>query len=142
MSRVKIKLPKTFLFSTEMRVRVRDINYAGHLGNDTVLSLIHEARARFLREHGFTELNVGGFGLIMVDAAIVYKSEAFHGDTLVVEIALDDLSNYGCDFIYRITSKSTGKEIARAKTGMVSFDFEKRKMAELPEVFSSTLAPE
>lgn len=142
MSRIKIKLPKTFPFSTEVKVRISDINYGGHLGNDTVLTLMHEARARLLQEHGFTELNIEGRGIIMVDSAILYKSEAFYGETLVIEIALDNLNRFGCDFIYKITKKETGKEVARAKTGMVAFDFEKRKIAELPESFISIFAPE
>jgi acyl-CoA thioesterase FadM len=140
MSRIKIKLPSTFPFSTEITVRISDINYGGHLGNDTVLSLMHEARARLLEEHGFTELNINGLGLIMVDAAVVYKSESFHGDSLIIEICLDNFTKYGCDFIYKITKKQTGREVARAKTGMVFFDYQKRKLVEAPETFKATFA--
>lgn len=56
MPRLKVKLPSNFPFSTEVRVRVGDVNYARHLSNDKVLALVHEARVRFLNHYGFTEL--------------------------------------------------------------------------------------
>jgi len=106
MARVKIELPNEFLFKTEIPVRINDINYVGHLGNDAVLSIAHEARLRFLKQYNFTELNVGGAGIIMVDAAVQYKSEGLHGDIVLVEIAVTDITGVGCDFVYRCTNKN------------------------------------
>ena len=64
MGRVKLDMPKEFLFSTEMPVRISDVNYGGHLGNDSVMSMAHETRVRFLAEHGYSELDVCGAGMI------------------------------------------------------------------------------
>ena len=116
MARVKIELPKEFIFKTEIPIRINDINYGGHLGNDAVLSIAHEARLRFLKHYNFTELNVGGAGIIMVDAAVQYKSEGLHGDIILVEIAVTDITRIGCDFVYRCTNKNTGTVIAIVKT--------------------------
>ena len=113
MVRLKLELPETFIFSTEISLRINDINYGGHLGNDVVLSLVHEARAHFFRAHGFTELDVDGVGIFMHDAAIVFRSEAFDGETLVVEIAASDVTRIGCDFLFRLTEKSDGREVAK-----------------------------
>lgn len=140
MARVKLALPKEFEFSTEIRVRISDINYGGHLGNDSVLSLIQEARLRFLKKYGFSEVDIDGPGLIMTDSVISYKSEAFHGEMLIIEVTVDDFSDYGCDFIYRITNKDTGKEVARAKTGIVFFDYKKKKIVGVPEKFGLIFA--
>jgi len=139
MTRVKLNLPEKFGFSTEVHVRISDINYGSHLGNDSLLSLIHEARLRFLKNFGFTELEIGGAGLIMVDSVIVYKSEAFHGEILKIEVAVDNFSKCGCDFIFRITNKKTGKEVARAKTGIVFYDYANKKVVEVPESFKAIL---
>jgi acyl-CoA thioester hydrolase len=138
MARIKLDLPEKFDFSTEIAVRISDINYGGHLGHDSVLSLTHEARLRLLRKYDFTEIDIEGSGLIISDVAIVYKSEAFYGETLKIEVATSDFSKYGCDFIYKITEKVTGREIARAKTGIVFFDYENRKVAPVPEKFKAT----
>ena len=133
--RLKLELPKTFTFSTEILVQVGDINYGGHLGNDKVLSFIHEARVRFLKQFGFTELDVDGAGTIMVDAQIIYKTEAFHGDVLKIEVAPDNFHKLGCDFFYKLVNAENGKEVAHAKTGLIFFDYEKRKMIPMPEKF-------
>ena len=58
MTRIKIELPETYLFSTEIPVRITDLNYGNHLGNDAILSLLHEARVRFLAYYGWTESSV------------------------------------------------------------------------------------
>lgn len=141
MARIKLDLPEKFDFSTEIAVRISDINYGGHLGHDSVLSLTHEARLRLLRKYDFTEIDIDGSGLIISDVAIVYKSEAFYGETLKIEVATSDFSKYGCDFIYKITEKETGREIARAKTGIVFFDYENRKVAPVPEKFKAIFPP-
>jgi YbgC/YbaW family acyl-CoA thioester hydrolase len=133
--RPKLTLPDQFTFSTEMKVRVSDVNYAGHLSNDRVLSIMHEARARFLNHHGFTEMDVAGVGTIMADAVIIYKSEAFHGDRLTIEVAVGDFHKLGCDFFYRIINQASQKEVARGKTGHVFFDYEARKMQPVPAKF-------
>lgn len=140
MARVRLDLPEEFEFSTEIRVRISDINYGGHLGNDSLLSLINEARLRFLNKNDFTESDIDGFGLIMVDAAIVYRSEGFYGEVLNIEVTTDEFSRYGCDFVYRITNKETGKEIARAKTGIAFIDYEKKRVVRVPEKFKAIMA--
>lgn len=135
MSRIQIDLPDKFLFATEITVRISDINYGGHVGHDTILTLMHEARIHFYRYLGFKdEVNLeGSVGQIVSDAAVVYKSESFFGDTLVIEVGVADFSKYGFDMLYRITNKSTGKEVAIGKTGIVCFDYAIKKVAKLPE---------
>jgi len=135
MARIEIQLPEKFIFHTEIGVRVSDLNYGNHVGNDSVLTLMQEARTLFYRSMGFeSEVRLEGMiGQIVSDAAIVYKAESFLGDTLKVEIAVGDLNKYGFDLFYKITNKATGKEIALGKTGIVCFDYSKRKMASIPE---------
>jgi len=140
MARAKLSLPDRFPFSTELALRIGDINYGGHLGNDAVLSLLHEARIRFLAPHGYTETDIEGVGLIMTDAVIVYKSEAVHGETVRIDVAATDFNQYGCDFVYRVTERDSGREIARAKTGIVFFDYEARKIARRPDRFQQAVS--
>lgn len=132
---MKIDLPQRFHFSTEMPIRISDINYGGHLGNDSVLTLIHEARIRFLKEYGYSELDIEGVGIIMADAAVVYKAEGFHGETLTIEVAVGEFQNAGCDFFYRLTNNHAGQEVARAKTGIVFYDYQSKKTVAVPPKF-------
>ena len=135
MPRIKIEIPEKFLFKAEISVRISDINYGGHLGNDSLLSIIHEARVRFLKHLGYSESDVEGNGIIMNDAAIQYKAESFYGDELLIEVGVMDFSKIGCDIVFRITNSDKKKEIALAKTGIVFFDYENKKVAPLPEKF-------
>ena len=135
MARIKLEPPSEFLFSTELEVRIGDTNYGGHLGNDSLLSLLHEARLRFLQSFGWSEFAIAGSGLIMTDCAIVYKSEAFLRDLLKIEMAVFDVNKYGFDLFYKVEKKETGKEVAAAKTGLVFFDYAKKKMVQTPEEF-------
>ena len=112
MARIKIDMPDNYLFSTTMDVRISDINYGNHLGNDSVLSFVHEARTRFFRQYGYTEMDVEGYGIIMTDSAIVYKAEGFHGDQIQIDITVGDFNKYGCDIFYLMTNKATAVEIA------------------------------
>ncbi len=139
MARIKLDMPENYLFNTLLEVRISDINYANHLSNDSVLSFIHEARVRFLRNYGYTELNVEGLGIIMTDTAIVYKSEGFHGDEVKIDVSVGDFNKYGCDIYYLLSNKKTAADVAHAKTGIVFFDYEQRKVVPLPEAFRENL---
>ena len=135
MARIEIQLPEKFIFKTEITVRVSDLNYGNHVGNDRVLTLMQEARTLFYRSLGFeNEVSLeGSIGQIISDAAIVYKAESFLGDILQFEIAAENFNKYGFDFFYRVSNKMTGKEVAHGKTGIVCFDYSKRKIASIPE---------
>ena len=135
MARIKIELPAQFHFTTEIPIRISDINYGGHLGNDSVLSIIHEARVRFLMDKGYSEFDVEGVGIIMTDTAIVFKSEAFYGESVRIQVGLKDFSKYGCDLYYMIRERESGREVAHAKTGIAFFNYQERKLSSVPENF-------
>ncbi len=137
MARIKITLPEIFPFYTEMPVRITDLNAVKHLGNVEIMGFIHEARMRFLAQYGFTEIDVFGAGLIQYDAAVVFKSQAFYGDVIKVEVSVGDFSSTGCDFFFRLAHSDSGKEIARAKTHLVFFDYRTQKKLPVPEKFKS-----
>lgn len=137
MARIKLTLPETFHFSTEIPVRISDVNYGGHVGNDSILTIIHEARVQFFNKYGYTELDIEGLGTVLADATIQYKSQIFYGDILQVQIAVSEFTRYGCTLNYRLISKKSGKEAARAKTTVSFFDYKENKVASVPQKFKS-----
>lgn len=142
MSRVKIKFPtEKPLFNAVVPVRIGDVNYGGHVGNDAILSIIHEGRMQMLSAFGLSEMDAGGVGLIMADVAIAYKGESFYKDTLDVAIYANELTGTSFDLLYHITTKRNGElmQVAHAKTGMVCFDYKIRKIAVLPDGLKSIL---
>ena len=132
MPRIHVKEQSLYPFSTTITVRTTDINYGGHLGNDRLLSLIHEARVAFLAHHGLSEINCGGVALIMADAAIVYKNEAYASDVLNIEVAAGEPARCGFRLWYRVTRSTDNAVIALVENGMICFDYHNRKIQPLP----------
>lgn len=135
MARIKIQLPDKFQFTTEISVRITDLNYGGHLGNDSLLSIIHESRLRFLDNFGFTEMDVDGASIVMNDAALVYKSQVYYAQKLIIEIAVQEFTKVGCDMYYHVTDKETAKETARVKTGLTFLNYAEKKLVPVPKKF-------
>jgi acyl-CoA thioester hydrolase len=135
MARIKLLLPAQFSFTCIIPVRITDINYGGHLGNDTMLSLIHEARMQFLMSMGFSEMDLGGTGIIMRDVAIEFRNELFYGDNVIASVAITDLSKIGFELFYKLEKESGGKRIhlASAVTNMICYDYKTKKIVGIPE---------
>lgn len=135
MNRIKIDLPENFHFSTTLIIRVTDLNYGGHVGNDSFLSLIQEARQQFLRSHGYEELSIAGFGLIMVDVAIEFKRELNYGDKVTISVAADGFDKLGFDIFYKLEMNNVEEIllVGKAKTGMLCFDYEQKKKVSVPD---------
>lgn len=141
MARIVFDLPDAFEFSTRIPLRIQDLNYGGHLGNDALLSILHEARMQYLASKGLSELDAAGVSLIMADAGLIYKGEGFWGDVLDVEVQPFDYTTRGFDLAYRISCLRTGQPhaIALAKTAMLCFDYQTRKVISMPEALKEKL---
>ena len=137
MARIKLVIPEPQIFSTNIGVRITDINYGNHVGNDAFVRIVHEARVQWLAAENYTELNIEGASLIMADLAVEYKGESFYGDVLKVEIAVGEISKAGFELYYQIIVNREGENIliAKAKTGMVCYNYEEKKVRELPQKF-------
>ncbi|MCB1933123.1 thioesterase family protein [Accumulibacter sp.] len=140
MPRIKIDLPERFVYSTEITLYLSHMNFAGHLDNALLLSVVSEARARFFMALGYSELNVDGVGIVVADAAVQYRSEAFHGEVMVVGMSAAEFSGKGCDLLWRMHDKASQREVARGKTGIVFFDYTARAVAGVPETFRARAA--
>ena len=132
MNRTRLDLPKEFNFHISIPIRITDINYGGHVGNDTVLTLLHEARMKFLYHHNFSEMNFGGVGLIMRDVTIEFKKELFYGETIDVYVTVSNFSRVGFDVFYKMVKSGEEIQVAIAKTGMVCYDYKMKKIASVP----------
>jgi|SRR6476619_7322322 len=134
MARIRIPVPESFSFSTIIPIRITDLNYGGHVGNDSILSLIHEARIQFLKQSGFTELDFAGTSLIMSDVAIEFRSEVFYGSSITVMVTAGEFTRAGFDIFYKMTDSENNKLVAVAKTGIVCFDYSTRKVTAVPQL--------
>lgn len=142
MARIKLVIPERFSFKCEIPVRITDVNYGGHVGNDAILSIIHEARMQFLTKLGYTETEFAGTGMIMADAAIEFKGELFYGESVTVSVTAADLSKIGFDVYYKLEKevKTNTILVALAKTGMICYDYTHKKITGIPEEAKNKLS--
>ena len=135
MARIKIDLPEHKLAEIKIPVRISDINYGNHVGNDAFVSIIHEARLQWLHQHGYTELDFAGAGLIMSDLAIEFKNESFYGDVIEVIIYGGETARVSFDLFYQLSTLRNNTKIvlANAKTGMITYTYENKKPVSLTD---------
>ncbi len=120
MARLQFTLPDRFLFATDIPIYISHVNQGGHLDNAQLLTLVSEARVRFFRWLGYSgELDIEGLTIVVGDMMAQYKSEAFYGETMRVDMVPDDFNKYGFDLVFRLTDVASGREVARGKTGVV-----------------------
>ncbi len=136
MARLTLDFPEDqYYFSTPLTVRITDINSGQHLGNDSMISMISEARALFLHEYGIIETERDGTGIIVTDLATTYRAEAHARDTLLFEVGVMDFNKYGGDITFRITRPRDKKLVAMAKSGFVFFNYKTSQVVDMPTEF-------
>ncbi|MBK8610144.1 MAG: thioesterase family protein [Chitinophagaceae bacterium] len=142
MARIKIDIPEKIMGTYSIPIRIADINYGNHVGNDAFVSIIHEARMQWLKQYHYSELKIEGVGLIMSDLALEFKNESFYGDVLAVTISAGDLTRVGFDLYYQLFAERNDENIllANAKTGMICYDYDAKKVAAIPEKLKTILA--
>jgi len=127
-----------FQFIFPYQVRVSDINYGGHVANSAVLNIFQDARIAYLANLGpFSELDLGGCGIIMPEAHVFYHAEMFLGEQLQVGIRGDGLRRSSLCLHYRI--ERDGEMTAEGETPVVCFDYQKRKPRRIPFAFREAL---
>lgn len=135
MARTRIELPEHFIATFQIPVRITDINYGNHVGNDSFVAILHEARVQWLQKNDYTELSIEGIGLIMSDLVVEFKNESLYGDIVEVKIGVGEISKIGFELYYQLISKRNNEIIilANAKTGMVCYDYSVKKVVGIPE---------
>lgn len=131
--------PERIAFRYPLVIRVTDVNRGGHMGNERVLMYCQEARAALLAAMGGDEGDIHGAGVIVVDARILFMAEGFAGDVLTISVGVDDYRRSSCDFFYELVRDHDGQTIARARTRIVFFDYERRRVARMPSTFRERL---
>ena len=137
MPRKNINLPDTFIFSTEIPIRIGDINRRNHLSNTAYLVISEEARKRFFTSLGFADDGMPGY--IITDTTIIYLNQAYYGHDLKVDIGSKSVTAKALSLVYRISDAETGVELARVESGMLFYDYRQQKVVVIPEIIRQKL---
>lgn len=142
MPRVELTEQDEYEFHYATLLEPRDINHAGHLGNDALVSLVGEARAHMFRSIGLGELNLGDdrTGIIMSDLTVNFKAEGFMFDEIRIDTHVGEFSRSSFRVFHRVTRGEA--IIAFAETGLVAFDYKTGRTVPLPETLLTALGRE
>ena len=128
-----------FLYKHRINVRIDDINFGKHLDTSKFSSLMHDARANFLKSHNLSEENCFGVGLIVLNLQIQYRSQCYFADNLELNVYLDNIKHKQITFLKEIYNKTTGKLAATGTILMGFFDLDKQKLTAAPQQFLDLL---
>lgn len=131
-------MPETYHDIVSLPVRITDINYGNHVGNDSVVSLLHEARVLWFAKYGFTEFNAGNNSLIMGHLAVEYKQQIIYPNFLHITIAIDNISSSSFEIFYEMKNEKN-ETMVKAYTGMVCYDYKGNKVAKMTDQLRNML---
>ena len=135
MARVILTECERYEFAHSLTIRATDINYAGHLGNEALLSLIHEARSHLMKQLNFQTVLSGPvrIGLIIADLAVNFRAEAYAHQQLVIDSQISEIGEKSFRLFHRVRREE--QIIALVETGLVAYDFHSGKVVAMPGEF-------
>ena len=143
MARLEINLPEKFIFSTQIPIRIGDINRASHLSHVNLVQILEEARTQFMVSLGYQDaVNMKqGQSFILGDLGVIFTGQAYYGQVLKMEIGVMDIARNSFDLVYLITNAKNNAPVARAKSTILTFDYPQQKVIPLPEELKNKLSP-
>lgn len=121
---------------SKYKVRMDDINYGGHMGNEKALQVFNDARVYYLKQLGSSELNIGGgVGVIIAESNIKYIKEVLLHDILETEVWISDVSGLKWTISYKTKRKRDDKVVFIGTTIMICYDYNRKKVVKIPEDF-------
>lgn len=141
MERIRLEFPaQAVIHRHPLSVRITDMNYGRHLGHDTLVSLLHEARIQAFGALGLTEWDLGGFPSVVADLAVQYQSEARWPDALVVETAIPSPQGKALVVYHRVCHAEGGKPVATARLNVMLVDPAIGRPVAIPEAVQQAIA--
>lgn len=141
MQRVRLEFPEgDLLHRHPLTVRITDMNYGHHLGHDTLVSLLHEARSQALLSLGLTEWDLGGLPCVVADLAVQYHTQARWPDSLIVETAIPVPRHKAITVFHRVLARDDDRLVATARLNLLLLDPASGRVATVPDAVSQSIA--
>ena len=121
-------------FTTELRVRFRDLDARGHVNNAVYLTYFETARMMMWAEMTGS-IALQGREMIVAEITCTYKSPALFNE--VLEICVQPVAIRRSSFIlrYRIVERTSQRSIVTGRSAQVAFDYaENRTVPVWPEL--------
>jgi len=123
-----------------IKVRGYHLDVYGHVNNTRYLEFLEEARWAIKENHfDFPVTHNEGFGFVVVNTNINYRSPAELGDTLEIRTHVTKIGSKSATFRHEIYLAGTGKRIADADVTFVIVDRTNGKAIEIGNDWRSKL---
>jgi YbgC/YbaW family acyl-CoA thioester hydrolase len=126
-----------YKFFFPIRVDASSINQARHLPHHNYLLFFQKARQAYLQQFGFTEQDIAGKRMFIVEAHCIYKKELFLWDEVIVKCRVNELRPKV--FVMGYSIEREGLVCARGTTKSVCVNPDTRKSVPLPKAFVSEI---
>lgn len=113
--------------TTEIKVRGYHLDVYQHVNNARYLELLEEARWRYYEEYPTEYFAAKGWGFIIVNININYKSSAVLGDVLQINTSVKRIGEKSVTFHQVITKNGTDKVVVDADVTFVMIDIKTGK---------------
>ena len=124
MSRIRLNFDdRVFTYETLIRVWATDITVGAQASPEAMVTMLSEARARYLNAQGIMEVESDFDGILITDLATEFVSRALAHQELIFEVGLSGKNKYGGDIVIRVTRREDGSDVMRAKFGFVCYNF-------------------
>ena len=127
-----------FRYVFPYQVGIADINYGGHVANSAVLNIFQNARIGYLAQLGpYSELDLGGCGIILPEAHLFFRAEMFLHEQLVIGVRCTEVRRSGFVLEYRVERE--GVLTADGFTPVLCYDYQAGKVRRIPDAFRARL---
>ena len=124
-----------FRFRTTVDIRFRDVDALGHVNNAVYFTYFEIARSAYFAAVQGRRLGVDDFRIVVAEASCRYRSPAFYGERLIVDVATTSLRSRSFELRYRITAEDDGRLVAEGRTVLVAYDHRARRTTTLTPAF-------
>ena len=121
-------------FHHPIEVRYGDLDPQGHVNNAKHLTYFEQARIAYMIELGlFTkDQSFMEIGVILADVHITYLEPIYFGQTIKVGVQISKMGNKSMTWMQNVVDADTGKELAKGKVVMVTYDYKEEKTINIP----------
>lgn len=136
MTRIDITVPDKILFETHFFIKEEDINFANHMGNERILVFANTVRTNFYKHLDLLEGDwANGHGTIVANHSVKYITEGFLDDEIICKVGVNELTTCSFDMVMHFIKKETQKTLALVRSAVVYFDYNERRIRELPQSY-------
>ncbi len=105
-------------YETDVDVRLRDIDFMGHVNNATYATYLEQAREEYFRD--VLDVSLIDTDTVLVSLELAYAKPIEAGDAVAIAVSVNDLGTSSIPMTYEI--RANGERAATAETVQVLVD--------------------